>query len=100
MAFIVFTYSAKPGMTSEFERFLLQVDQPKVRELPSVRSVRIFRLQPAEPFSYVEVVEVTARAEWDADHERPDVQAVVRAFEKFGDVQNVRVYDADVIYEY
>jgi len=97
MAIIIFTYSAKPGKTAEFEKFLMEVDQPKVRELPSVQSVQIYRLRPAGPFAYLEVVSITSRADWDRDHERPDVRAVVEAFAQYGEITRVRLYDADLV---
>ena len=100
MAFIVFTYRAKTGMYEKFEKFLMEVDQPKVRELPSVKAVWLFRVQPDEPFRYVELVEVTSRDAWNTDHAQPDVMEVVEAFAEYGDVESIRVYDGELIYQY
>ena len=104
MPFLIFTYSPKEGVSPEaFERFLEEVDQPATLALPSTVSSAIHRIVGSgakdAPFAYVEALEITSFEAWEEDAKRPEVQKVLEAWKEYGDVENVKVYQAETIFQ-
>ena len=104
MPYLIFTYSSKPGVPFEaFQRFLEEVDQPVTLGLPSTVSSAIYRLAPPDsgdtPFTCVEVLEITSFAAWEEDSQRPEVKKVVDQWADYGDVDNIKAYQAECIFK-
>ena len=104
MPTLIFTYRPKPGVPfEEFQRFLEEVDQPATLALPSTIASTIYRIvEPEEEppsFTYVEVLEVTSFEAWERDSKRPEIQKVIEQWAKYGDVENIKVYHAEVFFK-
>lgn len=102
MSTVLYLFDLKADIDpAAYEAWAASVDLPTLNSLPSVRGYRILRTRvtdsspanPAQPASYVELLDVTSDAQFHADMAGPALVDVAATFTRFARTPTVLVGD-------